>query len=99
MTVLKFREPALTGGLCRFLAPACPAQQDRDGKCRGSGARPVSGGEMSGLGTLEARAYLLLSLATGGLSAYGNPARADRAMRAWRRFVARHPQFASPLIS
>ncbi len=52
---------------------------------------------IKGFGTLEQRAYLLLSLAVGGLGA--SPQRQAKAVRLWRIFVSNHPRFKSPLIS
>lgn len=53
---------------------------------------------IAGLGKLEKRAYLLLSLAVGGLTAADNPDRQTRAVQTWRRFIGLHPQFKSPLV-
>lgn len=52
-----------------------------------------------GLGTLQQRAYLLLSLAVGGLTAHENSERQSRAVSLWGRFVRQHPEFESPLIN
>jgi hypothetical protein len=49
------------------------------------------------MGTLEQRAYLLLSLAVGGLGASWQ--KRMRALELWRRFIARHPKFTSPLVT
>ena len=54
---------------------------------------------MKGLGTLEQRAYLLLSLALGGLTAHGNPQRQRRAWKLWVAFTRKYPRFTSPLIA
>jgi len=52
---------------------------------------------IKGFGTLEQRAYLLLSLAVGcfGISRE----RQDKAIEVWQRFVTAHPKFTSPLVS
>lgn len=53
-----------------------------------------------GLWSLEARAYLLLSMAHDDAEDYGWPAdKCVRARKLWRRFIALHPQFRSPLVS
>lgn len=51
---------------------------------------------IKGFGTVEQRAYLLLSLAVGcfGISRE----RQIEAAGVWRRFVAMHPRFKSPLV-
>lgn len=51
---------------------------------------------VKGFGTIEQRAYLLLSLAVGcfGISLE----RQTKAATAWRRFIIAHPQFKSPLV-
>lgn len=55
--------------------------------------RPIP---VKGLGTLEQRAYLLLSLAVGcfGIS----KERQQESAAVWRKFVVAHPQFKSPLV-
>lgn len=53
-----------------------------------------------GLGSLEARAYLLLSAAHDDAENYGwEPAKCERARRLWKRFIAAHPQFRSPIVT
>lgn len=44
---------------------------------------------LKGFGTFAQRHYLLLTLALRG---------EDRAVRIWRRFIAKHPQYASTLV-
>lgn len=53
-----------------------------------------------GLWSLEARAYLLLSLAHDTALSYGvSEEQHRRARTIWPHFIARHPQFKSPLFS
>jgi len=51
---------------------------------------------IKGFGTLEQRAYLLLSLAVGCFGV--SKERQNEAIEVWQRFVVAHPQFKSPLI-